>query len=286
MTNSTCDQIQDYFADYSVSKRQYKNPFTGELSDNYGLFLPNRGFEELPRPVKAGYVPHTSLDVCSVFEAAGQVLDIEGAKLEMGWKNGHFVKATLDETISINGRDTVKPTLLVQAGYDGKSFETTLGLFRMICSNGMRILIKGTKAFGFKLQHSARMHENLSILIRQFEENVHQFTEMYSVVRKLSVAAVDHENFMENLLPVYDSKAGITRRVDTMSAIRDINIRERANLGSIPNTAWLSLNAVHGHLQHNKAPKNLNPLLKAEWANSHTLYRQASDLAREMALAS
>ena len=284
--SNTCDQIQDYFADYSVSKRQYKNPFTGELSDNYGLFLPNRGFEELPRPVKAGYVPHTSLDVCSVFEAAGQVLDIEGAKLEMGWKNGHFVKATLDETISINGRDTVKPTLLVQAGYDGKSFETTLGLFRMICSNGMRILIKGTKAFGFKLQHSARMHENLSILIRQFEENVHQFTEMYGVVRKLSVAAVDHENFMENLLPVYDSKAGITRRVDTMSAIRDINIRERANLGSIPNTAWLSLNAVHGHLQHNKAPKNLNPLLKAEWANSHTLYRQASDLAREMALAS
>ncbi len=89
---------------------------------------------------------------------------------------------------------------------------------------------------------------------------------------------------MENLLPIYDSKAGITRRADTMSAIRNINIRERANL-SQPNTAWLSLNAVHGHLQHNKAPKKLNGLMKAEWANQHTLYKQASDLAREMAQA-
>ena len=283
MTNSTCDQIQDYFASYSVSKRQYKNPFTGELSDNYGLFLPQRDFEELPRPVKAGYVPHTSHDVCSVFEAANQVLDIEGAKLEMGWKNGHFVKATLNETISINGRDNVKPTLLVQAGYDGKSFETTLGLFRMVCSNGMRILIKGTKSYGFKLQHSSRMHENLSLLVRQFEENIHQFTEMYGVVRKLSAATIDHEEFMENLLPVYDSKAGATRRADTMNAIRDINIRERVNLGGVPNTAWLSLNAVHGHLQHNKAPKKLNPMMAGEWANSHSVYRQASDLAREMA---
>jgi hypothetical protein len=285
MTISTCDKIQNFYADYSVSKRQYKNPFTGEPSDNFGLFLPHKDFQELPRPVKAGYVPHTSLDVCSVFEAANNVIDIEGARLEMGWKHGHFVKATLDEEIVINGRDRVKPTLLVQAGYDGKAFETTIGLFRMLCSNGMRILVKGTKSFGFKIPHSSMMHENLGIMIRQFEENLHQFSEMYGVVRQLSAAKVDHEEFMENLLPVYDSKAGITRRIDTMNAIRDINIRERANLGAVPNTAWLSLNAVHGHLQHNKAPKKSNSMMRAEWANNHPLYRQASDLAREMATA-
>ena len=265
------------FDSYRVAKKALKNPFTGDNSENFGLFLPQKGFKELPKTFKAGYTPHTIMDVCNTVAAAEAVMDFSNARMKVRWDNGHRISFQFGDTVEITPGDRVQPTFDLSCGYDGTSFKVVCGLFRMVCSNGLVVPVKDTKFCMTRLTHSANLHDKMPLLISEIEQTVKGISEMIGYAKNLSEKKVNFEQIYKKIYGERpETGRSATNWDNRKSGIEDIVVKESASLGKDSTewyngltSAWLMVNAVQGYYQHKSSnTAKRTPFAARDWANS------------------
>lgn len=226
----------------------------------YGLFRSDTN-ECVGRPVSNHYEPHTCAQVLDLVEAASDAFD-GIASVDCYFQKGHFVSVTPSREMRkvLFENDAMFPRVIINAGYDGKAFKASLGLYRLVCSNLMTMRSAGN-AVHRSLRHSSSLKDRAKSLVDQFSSLLDNWGKVGDVVDRMSQREVVLADFIN---AVYgnpkDSKRGATMHEKRTEEIVARVIRERQILG-LPATdgkitAWEAFNAVQGYTQHSTGRKS------------------------------
>ena len=158
-----------------------------------------------------------------------------------------------------NGMDKLRPMLTFVNAYDGSCRTSgTFGFFREVCANGLHV---ATTAVGFKVKHSASMHElvlpKIHLTFEQFMKN-----EFYELQRKFEVLAdkpiTDLKDFVkvtaqEMKLFKYESSEQNPEPGQNARTVLETIAREAETLNIEPNF-WIGYNAFN-EIIHDKLKK-------------------------------
>ena len=110
-------------------------------------------------------------------------------KAEHAWKGTHMVRIKTIKPLNTKTGEELYPELLIQNSYDGSaSLKVDMGIFRLVCSNGL--VIKTRDFGGFKLRHVGTPMETALDLLRQFAARC---TEFVKVQETLSLVQLTDE---------------------------------------------------------------------------------------------
>lgn len=89
----------------------------------------------------------------------------------------HLIRIQTINSFTVGKNDKVHPEMLIKNSYDGAGqFEVRMGIFRLVCSNG---LVIPTHEFGeVKLRHMGTPEEAAFDLVKQFAANLPKFQEI------------------------------------------------------------------------------------------------------------
>lgn len=226
----------------------------------YGLFRSDTN-ECVGRPVSNHYEPHTCAQVLDLVEAASDAFD-GIASVDCYFQKGHFVSVTPSREMRkvLFENDAMFPRVIINAGYDGKAFKASLGMYRDVCSNLM-IMRSAGNGVHRSLRHSSSLKDRAKSLVDQFASLLDNWDKVGDVVDRMSQREVVLADFINSVYgDPKDSKRGATMHEKRTEEIVARVIRERQLLG-LPATdgkitAWEAFNAVQGYTQHSTGRKS------------------------------
>jgi len=266
MTTISSDQVsakvRDAF-DFSVDKFPLSGP-DGMSTPWYALFRSDDSKVVGNGSVTDRYVPHTTDDVCTLVDAAGEAFD-GNIDVKCHFRNGHYVdiKPTKADRLKVYGeRDNVWPRVILQAGYDGKAFRATMGYYRDACKNlSMMSQVNGTSV---AIRHTSGLRGHMDSLIQTFNTLKDGWKNLTDVITNLQSRDVQMVDFLNAIYPQpaedASKRAATVHRERTESIFRRLQ-RERFDTGrptigtDLKVSAWEAYNAVQGFVQHNAQSK-------------------------------
>lgn len=150
-------------------------------------------------------------------------------------------------------KDVIKPQFQVQHSYDGGlKFNIDFGVFRLICSNGLRIPMEGMERFAFNVTGKHTKH--LDTIIASFKDNLTNFiadwgnNKIRETYRKMTETPV--ESVANRVAEIVEATDYPKRLVDEAIAIVE---RERVMLGYKQANEWLVYNGLNESLFSRKS---------------------------------
>ena len=259
-TTTNLDKVRETF-NFSVDKLPMFGP-DREPTDHYGLFRSDTG-KCLGKAVSSRYLPHQTDDVVALVEAASEAFD-DDIQISCHFRNGHYVvcSPSRDYRKSIFGdKDNVFPRVIINAGYDSKSFQGLVGFYRDLCDNlSMLKQIEGTSV---SIRHTSGLRSKMDDLIATFNVLKDSWATLSNVIAELQGREVQMVEFLDSIYgqPDPDSKRGVTVHKNRTEAIfkRLQSERFRSNRPTIGSgfrvSSWEALNAVQGYVQHDATRK-------------------------------
>ena len=261
------DKVKETF-DFSVDKFPLSGP-DGMSTPWYGLFRSDTGTVVGPGSKTDRYQPHTTDDVLALVEAAQEAFETD-VKVDCHLRDGHYVSIapTDGHRRSIfskdgNGTDNIFPRIFISAGYDGRSFQATMGYWRDLCANlSMLKSIKSTRA---KIRHTSKLRGEMNDLIRTFQVLKESWGGLTSLIDELEGRQVQMVDFLNEIYTQPDADAGkraLTVHKNRTEAIFNRLQAERYHSGrptigsDFLVSAWEAYNAVQGYVQHDSSRKN------------------------------
>lgn len=234
-----------------------------ERTPHYGLFRNDNG-ACVGNACRRGYEPHTLDDVQALAEAACIGFDAGRCGITCTWDGGHHViiGPTDEHRRAIYGTaDNIFPRFILQAGYDGRAFTASLGLFRDACQNLQRIRTAG-ESHSVSLRHTRQLRDRMPRLIETFRGLAAQWDGVVSTVERMQATELDFREFVAAVYPMpndasHRTEAGYRRRAQLIVSrlMRERQQTGRPLGGSHLATAWEAFNAVQGYVQHDKSRK-------------------------------
>lgn len=263
-TISIAEAVRTAFP-FTVDKYRLQGP-ENMRTDHFGLFKSDT-LECTGRACKEIYVPHQTDDVVALVEAAQTVFGEGDTDVQCHWREGHYVTVAPSREIRkslAGGKDNNFPRLIIRAGYDGKAFSTTLGLYRDVCANLMMMRqVTGTTT---TIRHTSGLRSKMDDLIADFQTLQEGWVAVQQYIDRLSDHRVLLQDFLGHLYPTPKPEASqntVTRHRNTISAIVRRCLREHDKVGQnctseqgkLSVSAWMAYNAVTGFVQHDKTRK-------------------------------
>ena len=210
------------------------------------------------------YVPHQTEDVLALVDAAGEAFDGK-INCTTHFRDGHYVsiQPTNHERLKVYGEgDNVWPRILINAGYDGRAFQATLGYYRDLCRNLAELKrVEGTTV---SIRHTSGLRGHMDSLIATFNTLKESWAGLSDIIRQLQAEEVQMIDFLNEIYPQPEtdaSKRGVTVHKDRTEAIfkRLQSERFRSNRPAMGSdyavSAWEAFNAVQGYVQHDAQSK-------------------------------
>ena len=266
MTTISSDQVSSKVRDafnFSVDKFPLSGP-DGMSTPWYALFRSDDSKVVGNGSVTDRYVPHTTDDVCTLVDAAGEAFD-GNIDVKCHFRNGHYVdiKPTKADRLKVYGeRDNVWPRVILQAGYDGKAFRATMAYYRDACKNlSMMSQVNGTSV---AIRHTSGLRGHMDSLIQTFNTLKDGWKNLTNVITNLQSRDVQLVDFLNAIYPQpaedASKRAATVHRERTESIFRRLQ-RERFDTGrptigtDLKVSAWEAYNAVQGFVQHDAQSK-------------------------------
>lgn len=162
---------------------------------------------------------------------------------------------------TIFGTDTIWPRLIVRAGFDGRAFQPSLGVFRDACKNlSIPRQLAGTTA---SIKHTDGMRLRIADVVEKFRYLANNWENVVAAMQQLERREVNLASFVRSVFPAPDAQAtarttgAYERRI---SAIFSRIHRERMTTGRpelAPTaggdfivSAFEAYNAIQGYAQH------------------------------------
>lgn len=246
---------------FTVDKFPLSGP-DGMKTDYYGLFRSD-GKQVGGGSVSAKYLPHTLDDVATLVESSRNMFpgdpDAEFT-LHCGWRDAHCVtlSPSNDFRREVFDNDSIFPRLVIKAGYDGRAFSASLGMYRDVCRNlSIPEQVKGINA---RFRHTGSLRGNLDELNQTFRNLSGGWDALVNHAKQMEDKRV---NIAHILNEVYGSpkdddttrtKASHRRRTEAI-VTRLLKERDQLHRPSFsPGVAsgWEMFNAVQGYEQHDK----------------------------------
>ena len=265
MTNATSEAIVETVRaefDFSVDKFPLSGP-DGMKTDIYGLFRSDNS-QFIGRPCKKDYVAHQADDVLALVDAASEAFDGVG-EVQCHFNHGHYVSISpgKEERRAIYGTaDNIFPRFIVNAGYDGKSFNATIGYYRDVCRNmAMMRQVRGTTV---SIRHGSNLRSRMDDLITTFGSLRESWGSLEKLAVELESRPVRLLEFMNNVYGVPAENAGSNtlgrwekrQRKIVERVMRERFQTNRPELTANPEvSAWEAWNAIQGYSQHEQSRK-------------------------------
>jgi hypothetical protein len=262
-TNSLAlEKVQEAF-NFTIDKFPLSGP-DGMKTSFYGMFRSDNS-ECVGRPVTDRYVVHQTDDVLAITEAAMKAFDDENLDVKCHFRDGHFVSIAPPDSYRrqiFGTADNVFPRCIVNAGYDGRAFKTSLGYYRDLCSN-LHIPRATDIAASVTIRHTSKLRRFMDELIQDFRSLGNSWDSMVKQIRFMQNREVNIVDFLNEIYPTptEDSKRGLTVHKNRTEAIlrRLMSERQRSGRPEIGQdrkvSAWEAFNAVQGYVQHDATRK-------------------------------
>jgi len=289
---SPTEVVQKAF-DFTVDKLPLVGP-DNLKTGYYGLFRSDNS-EMVGFPVTSKYVPHQTSSVVQLVEAAAKAFD--GAEdVQCHFRQGHYVTMAPSRAkrVEIFGtKDNIFPRVIIEAGYDGKSYRASLGFYRDICSN--MSIMRSVGGTNVSIRHMSGLLPKIDSLVDTF----HELGESWSKVAEYALAmegkSVKLASFLKEVYgePEKESGRGATMHKNRTEAIVNRLLNERArsqrsdiDLVSQEVSLWEAYNAVQGYIQHDASKHGTHTEMSriVESFNSLQLSKVESVVSRIMAV--
>ena len=262
LSNDVAGKVSQAF-DFTVDKFPLSGP-DGMHTPWYALFRSDTESVVGNGSVTSRYVPHQTDDVLALVESAAEAFDGE-IDVDCHFREGHYVsiQPTKHDRLSVFGQsDNVWPRVIINAGYDGKSFRATMGYYRDACRNlAMMTKVNGTTV---SIRHTSGLRCQMDDLIATFGVLKDSWATLSDVIQNLESRDVQMVDFLNSIYP--EPAADATQRAATVHRMRTEAIfkrlqSERFRTGRDPMTseftvsAWEAFNAVQGYVQHDSQSK-------------------------------
>lgn len=271
---------------FSVDKFPLSGP-DGMTTPFYGLFRSDTGKVVGSGSVTARYLPHTTDDVLALVEAAETAFD-GAADVRCHFREGHYVSVapSKDYRKSVYGTaDNIFPRMIIDAGYDGRPFAASLGIFRDACQNLM--ILRTVKASTVSIRHTRGLRPKMDELIQTFSTLKEGWATISDVVDGMENRRV---NMVEFLRSVYgepgDTGRAVTMHQNRTEAIFNRLYTERLRTGRPALdadwnvSAWEAFNVIQGYVQHDsRRHGTVTPMDRVMMAATDSAVYRAEQLA-------
>lgn len=287
--------------DFSVDKFPLAGP-DGMRTPWYALFRSDSMAVVGNGSVTSRYVPHSTDDVCALVDAAAEAFDGE-IECKTHFRDGHYVNimpSRADRVKVYGDADNIWPRVIINAGYDGKSFSATMGYYRDACRNlAMMRKVSGTTV---SIRHTSGLRGHMDSLISAFNSLKESWGSLTDVISRLETRQVRMVDFLDQIYgrPTDEQlaldDAGQSVRKVTAHKNRTKAIWNRLNderdatgrpqLSGDVVSAWEAYNAIQGYVQHDAQAKTgfkgeFDRILRA---SRDKAVRKAEGLVLELAL--
>ena len=249
--------------DFQVEKFPLSGPDNMPTS-LYGLFRSGgTGKTECisKQSVTKQYVPHTTDDVLALVEAGANAFDGE-INVDCYFRGGHYVNLmpTKEERLEVYNNDGVIPRIIVNASYNGRAFNATMGFWRDLCSN--MSMLRSVESTTVSIRHSSGLRLEMDELIEQFGVLKESWGDLSAAIlnmqsRQVAIADILKEIYGE---PEKTEGRGATIHKNRTELIVRRILSEQARTGrSAPTngmvSAWEMFNGIQGYVQHDSSRK-------------------------------
>jgi hypothetical protein len=137
--------------------------------------------------------------------------------------------------------DDIYPQILIMNSHDGtSSFQFRVGIFRVVCSNGLVIC---TEDFGkTTLRHSGYSFEHLQSVVRELTNNIPKTIEMLNVLNKVQLDEHQQQAFVQKAMEIRFGKEIENIGFDSQELLKSFRKEDDGN------TIWKILNRVQERL--------------------------------------
>ena len=249
--------------DFNVDKFPLSGP-DGMTTPWYALFRSDTSEVVGNGSVTSRYVPHQTDDVLALVDAAGEAFE-GNINCTTHFRDGHYVsiQPTDHERLKVyDDQDNVWPRILINAGYDGRAFQATMGYYRDLCRNLAELKrVEGTTV---SIRHTSGLRGHMDSLIATFNTLKESWAGLSDIIMQLQNEEVQMVDFLNEIYPQPEtdaSKRGVTVHKDRTEAIfkRLQSERFRSNRPTMGSdyavSAWEAFNAVQGYVQHDAQSK-------------------------------
>ena len=243
---------------FSVDKFPLSGP-DGLSTPWYALFRSDTNEVVGNGSVTKRYVPHQTEDVLALVDAAGEAFDGK-INCTTHFRDGHYVsiQPTDHERLKVyDDQDNVWPRILINAGYDGRAFQATLGYYRDLCRN--LAMLETVGATGVSIRHTQSLRDKLDDLRETFATLRGGWVNLQRTIRRMEDQQVDVTEVMRSIYGDEPRDEGRSQPIHRKRSESIINrlIRERYATGR-PRidhreptvSAWEMFNAIQGYSQH------------------------------------
>jgi len=277
LTQEITNKVTEEF-NFSVDKFPLSGPDNMQ-TDMYGLFRsgelpPNTKRCVVNRSVTSAYVPHTTDDVLALVEAAATSMGGDVNEVQCHFDKGHYVaiSPSREHRESIYGQnDNIFPRIMIQAGYNGKSFRATMGFYRDACENmAMMRMVKGTSV---SIRHTGKLRENMEELIEDFNLLSESWATLVEVAGKMQSKFIEFKPYFVSVYGEEPEEDGAKKTIwnRIFNAVQDRVKNERLHTGrGLYNghcSLWEAYNGIQGYVQHDATrrgnPSDFARMLKA-----------------------
>lgn len=283
-------QVRQAFP-FSVDQHRLYGP-ENLRTDHFGLFRSDT-MACVGTAVSSRYEPHTTDDVVALAEAAGAAFD-GAAAVRCYWSDGHYVTvaptAEWRRSVLDGGADTIWPRLIIRAGYDGRAFRASLGMYRDLCRNLAELQSIGDQRHA-TIRHTASLRDRMDELVVQFRGVAGAWDRTVETAGRMQAATIDLGEYLTTLYPRGENDSARKTEANKRRAgsiIARIG-RERLAMGRSQGdltraTAWEAFNGVQGYVQHTARRRgNAGTWDRAIAALADPAVRRAESLALELA---
>jgi len=249
--------------DFNVDKFPLSGP-DGMTTPWYALFRSDTSEVVGNGSVTSRYVPHQTEDVLALVDAAGEAFD---GKIDCRthFRDGHYVsiQPTGHDRLKVYGeQDNVWPRIVINAGYDGRAFNATMGYYRDLCRN--LAMLKRVDGTTVSIRHTSGLRGYMDSLISTFNTLRESWAGLSDIILQLQRAEIQMVDFLNEIYPQPEtdsSKRAVTVHQDRTEAIfkRLQTERFRSNRPTLGNdykvSAWEAFNAIQGYVQHDAQSK-------------------------------
>lgn len=158
----------------------------------------------------------------------------------------HAFRITLDNHVTVN-KDIVKPQIYLRNSYNGESsFQIMVGLFRLVCSNG---LVLGENFFKERITHIQGPIADNKLL--HLEVYLNKAIDWVFKYLESSLNQTSNELSYEKELKIIEGLKLTPKQVSDLTAIRHDNHRLSGNVRDAdkPRSAWVLYNVINEYLK-------------------------------------
>jgi phage/plasmid-like protein (TIGR03299 family) len=227
--------------------RQDTGAMLGLVGKGYGVLNNSKAFDFLSPWIQEGKARIRKAG----FTGDGQRVVLEALILD---SNGQPQRVPVDA----EGRDTVENRLIVYNSHDGGSSVTAgLAPYRLICSNGMMILVPEFSAI-VKMRHTSSLEMRLAKFQRFLTDADRSFDELLNVFRVMAdkrMSMEQFETYAKQVLNWTDAKAAESKLDEprAMDKLRSLFVNGKGSKMSTANfTTFGAYNAFTAWLSHER----------------------------------